>query len=201
LLSLHDALPICDTDDDPGEKLCHQSTKFAGAWLRVVCGAHRNRWAAGKRTGPDREGGCPWKRLSVDVTRPPAPARPRVSRRGRANPATGTGHARRRPATPGNACTCRGVRGKARHRPAPPGTAGHRLAPPGTAGHRLAPPGTAWHRLAPTAPGSRPQCLSLRNTSVKLKPYHGGRVETYADGQIGRASCREREEGWGGAVA
>src|SRR5690606_564204 len=111
-------------------------------------------------------GGCPWKRLSVDVTTPPAPARPRVSRRGRANPATGTGHARRRPATPGNACTCRGVRGKARHRPAPPGTAGHRLAPPGP----------AWHRLAPTGPDSarpRPQCSSLRQTPPKLKPSHG----------------------------
>src|SRR5690554_1028161 len=124
-----------DTDDDPGEKLCHQSTKFAGAWLRVVCGAHRNRWAAGKRTGPDREGGCPWKRLSVDVTRPPAPARPRVSRRGRANPATGTGHAR-----------------ADRQHLATPVHAGAYAARPGTARHRLAPRGNDWHRQRPAPP-------------------------------------------------
>ena len=142
-----------DTDDDPGEKLCHQSTKFAGAWLRVVCGAHRNRWAAGKRTGPDREGGCPWKRLSVDVTPnrrlPPALGSPAavgpIPQRAPATPGADRQHL----ATPVHAG---GVRGKARHRPAPRDTAWHRLAPRDTAWHRLAPPGTDWHRQRPAPP-------------------------------------------------
>jgi len=68
------------------------------------------------------------------------------------------GH-RPRPAPTGNTWQRLYMPGRTRQGPAPPGTARHRGTPPGTAGHRLAPTGTDSAR-------PRPQCLSLRNTSV-----------------------------------